>query len=47
MFYGLKTQNSDSIETPICKYYMYEYSVIGSNGGKQKHWSCKHFDMQQ
>ena len=37
MFYGLKTQNSDSIETPIWKYDMDEYSVIGPNGGKQKH----------
>ena len=47
MFYGLKTQTSDSIESPIGKYYMDEYSVIGPNGGKQKHWSCNHFDMRQ
>ena len=47
MFYGLKTQNSDSIETLIWKYDMDEYSVIGPNGGKQKQCSCKHFDMQQ
>ena len=47
MFYGLKTQKSDSIETPIGKYDIDEYSVIGPNGGKPKHYSCKHFDMQQ
>ncbi len=34
MFYGLKTQKSDSIETPTGKHDMDEYSV---NGGKPKH----------
>ena len=47
MFYGLKTQKSDSIETPIGKYDMAEYSVIGPNGCKPKHKSCKHFEIQQ
>ena len=37
MFYGLKTQKSDSIKTPIGKYNMDEYSIIGPNGGKPKH----------
>ncbi len=47
MFYGLKTQNSDTIETPIGKYDIDEHSVIGPNGGMSKHKSCKHFDMEQ
>ena len=45
MFYWLKTPKSDSIETPIGKYDIDEYLVIGPNGGMPKHQSCKHFDM--
>ena len=36
-----------SIETPIGQYDMDEYSIIGPNGGKPTHESCKHFDSQQ
>ncbi len=47
MFNVLKTQKPNSIETFIGKYNMSEYSFVGPNGGKPKHQSCKHFDMQQ
>ena len=33
----VETQKSDSIKTPIGKYDMDEYSIIGPNGGKPKH----------
>ena len=47
MFYGLKTQKPNSIETPIEKCNMDEYSIIGPNEGKPKHQSCKHLYIQQ